>query len=92
MGYVYNSVSEGYISKTLDKSLKEYLYVPCYNLSTILGDNNGKINLTTVKQIISGMSITSPGIVLLGELNDILEHQEDDSILPPESYINEFLS
>lgn len=88
MGYEYNTVSDVYISAKLNSALREPLYTLCYNLSSMLGDDGGKINPTNIKQITKGLNITFPGVVLLGEVTPS-SPTEVDQYIEEVYYINE---
>lgn len=90
MSFEYETVSDDYISRTLHEGLSSVLYAHCYNLSTILGDTNGKLNPTTVQQLVNSISIVSPGIVLSGYTDSTGE--VEDSLLGNETYVNEVTS
>lgn len=87
MGYEYETVSDRFISNKLHESVISHLYNPCYNLSSVLGDLDGKLNPTTTKQVISSVTIVAPGIVLSG-YTDASEDIEDE-FLGKDTYINE---
>jgi len=80
--YGYDRVSESYIQESIDKALYDKLYDPCYNLSCILADIDGRISTGMLTQVLTGLDIVAPGVVVLGETGEEVE----DPVLPEHPY------
>ncbi|MMZ43500.1 hypothetical protein D1872_50520 [compost metagenome] len=80
--YDYSRASDEYIKTTLDSDFYDSLYTPCFNLSCILCDVNGKMSTGMVTQVLTGLEIVSPGVLVLGETGEDIE----DSILSDNPY------
>jgi hypothetical protein len=63
----YGRASDDYIKNIINKDLYEQLYTPCFNLSCALGDVDGKVYTGIMTQVLTGLDIVSPGVLVLGE-------------------------
>lgn len=64
---MYYSVSEKFITETIDIRLSEHISNSCYNLSAILADVDGKVTQSMVRLMMRGLEITPPGILVAGQ-------------------------
>lgn len=87
MGYEYERVSDIYIEKSIHPELKDQLVTPCYNLSTVLSDYDGKISPSNAQKLSSSMLVVSPGVVMSGS-PDVSDDIVDKN-LGIESYVSE---
>lgn len=66
----YERASEAFIEQTINKELYDRIYVPCFNLSCILSDVDGRISTGLLTQVLTGLEIVSPGVLVLGEVGE----------------------
>jgi hypothetical protein len=79
----YPRASDEFIRSSVDKTLFDKIYLPCYNLSCVISDLDGRISTGLLSQVLSGLEIVSPGVLVLGEN---VEDDTGDAILIEEEY------
>lgn len=61
----YSTASSDFITSRLDPRLINKLYNPLHNLSAVLGDTNGRWNLSTTNYILKDLVVTDDGLLFM---------------------------
>lgn len=68
--YEVSEEQESWITSSLEDEVADQLAITCYNLSLMLGDYKGNISMGVPVIILNNLAVSSPGIVLLGTLEE----------------------
>ncbi|WIT25825.1 hypothetical protein [Bacillus phage SPO1L1] len=86
---IFRSVSEEYITKYLDTNMVDSLFTVCYNISSIIGDCNGRLPRDIARRAIRNLEIVAPGVVMVGDMGEINAPQNPDIPIPQDMYVAE---
>ena len=63
----YPRASEEFIRNKINPDMFDDLFIPSYNLSCVLSDVDGRVSTGILSQVLDGLEIVSPGVLVLGE-------------------------
>lgn len=82
----YASVDSGFVSSKVEQEIFDYLYIPLYNISAILGDIQGNMSDNARKVIVKYVNLKSPGVMTDIPDEILTEETEYSDILGPEMF------
>lgn len=89
---IFRSVSEEYITKYLDTNMVDSLFIACYNLSSLVGDCNGRLPRDIARRAVRNLEIVAPGVIMVGDMGVINAPQNPSIPIPQDMYEAEVTS
>lgn len=81
--------SASFIVSKLSPMLSPDIFTACYNISSLIGDMDGKINKTTAEAVLRGLQITSVGSISIDLTDQITSSTKWSDALPLEDFLGE---
>lgn len=89
---IFRSVSEKYITTYLSLTMVDLLYDACFNLSSLIGDYNGRLPRDISRRAIRDLEIIAPGVIMVGDMDQLNAPQSPDEPIPQDMYDNKVTS